>query len=136
MSHIDRLGGENIVWEKESLREMAKDYPEIFKWNEYKKTFTWYKQQGKCDHELVVRGAKYSIGVVDKPDGKCELFWDSYIAGGIPKVLGSKAEKLKQNYNLSHGKRKMKQSRKGRVIQRNCKGNYEGWKENVLILDD
>jgi hypothetical protein len=52
---------------------------------------------GKCDHAIKVPGAEYEIGVVHR-NGKYALLWDSWISGGLERVLGAGAGKLKQAY--------------------------------------
>jgi hypothetical protein len=55
---------------------------------------------GKCDHAIKVPGASYEIGVA-KRNGKYTLLWDSWRSGGLERILGTGAGKLKQAYSVT-----------------------------------
>jgi hypothetical protein len=55
---------------------------------------------GKCDHAIRVPGAEYEIGVVHRA-GKYALLWDSWGRGGLERILGTGAGKLKQAYAVT-----------------------------------
>ena len=92
------------------------------------KTYAWYGQHvgdypipegftvddmGKCDHAIRVPGAKYEIGVV-KRDKQWLMMWDFWGSGGLERVLGRGAGKLKQAYAAS--KVVMEARRKGYLV--------------------
>jgi hypothetical protein len=54
---------------------------------------------GKCHHAIRVPGASYEIGIVHR-QGKYQLLWDSWQSGGLERVLGPGAGKLKQSYAI------------------------------------
>lgn len=55
---------------------------------------------GKCDHEIRVPGASYSIGVAFR-DGAWRLLWDSWHTGGLEAALGKDCNKLRQAYGIA-----------------------------------
>ena len=61
-----------------------------------KKSFKWYGKEACCDHAIMVPGANYEIGVVEK-EGLYELNCD-YFDGNIEKAIGSQGGRLKQAY--------------------------------------
>jgi hypothetical protein len=82
-------------------------------------TFCWYGEvvgdsaipegfdaddMGKCHHAIRVPGAKYEVGVVNR-NGKYTLLWDFYNAGGLERVLGKGACRLKQAYSAERVRR-------------------------------
>lgn len=62
---------------------------------------------GKCDHAIRVPGASYELGVVQR-NGKYLLLWDFYRDGGLERVLGKGACKLKQAYSVERVRREAK----------------------------
>lgn len=54
---------------------------------------------GKCNHAIRVPSAAYEIGVVHR-QGKYHLLWDSWHSGGLERVLGPGAGRLKQAYAI------------------------------------
>ena len=54
---------------------------------------------GKCQHAIRVPNASYEIGVVQR-QGKYQLLWDNWQSGGLERVLGSGAGRLKQAYAI------------------------------------
>jgi hypothetical protein len=81
---------------------------------ENQQTYTWYGRfvgdaplpegftaadLGKCQHAIRVPGAAYEIGVVHR-QGKYHLLWDSWHSGGLERVLGPGAGRLKQAYAI------------------------------------
>jgi hypothetical protein len=83
------------------------------------RTFAWYGESvgdhplpegftaadmGKCDHAIRVPGARYEVGVV-KRNGKYLLLWDFYSRGGLERVLGKGACRLKQTYSVERVRR-------------------------------
>lgn len=69
---------------------------------------------GKCDHAIRVPGAAYEIGVI-KRDRQWMLVWDFWRSGGLERVLGKSAGKLKQAYAAS--KAVMEARRKGYLVK-------------------
>jgi hypothetical protein len=83
------------------------------------KTFSWYGRSvgdypipegfiaddmGKCDHAIRVPGAEYEVGIVHR-NGRYNLLWDFYRAGGLERVLGKGACRLKQAYSVERVRR-------------------------------
>jgi hypothetical protein len=83
------------------------------------KTYRWYGEHvgdypipegftvadmGKCDHAIRVPGATYEVGVVHR-NGKYILLWDFYRNGGLERVLGKGACRLKQVYSAERVRR-------------------------------
>ena len=62
---------------------------------------------GKCDHAIRVQGASYEVGVVQR-NGKYLLLWDFYRDGGLERVLGKGACRLKQAYSVERVRREAK----------------------------
>lgn len=62
---------------------------------------------GKCDHAIRVPGASYEIGVVHR-NGNYLLLWDFYSEGGLERVLGKGAGRLKQAYSVERVRREAK----------------------------
>jgi len=62
---------------------------------------------GKCDHAIRVPGASYEVGVVQR-NGKYLLLWDFYRQGGLERVLGKGACRLKQAYSVERVRREAK----------------------------
>lgn len=54
---------------------------------------------GKCTHAISVQGATYEVGVVDMGD-HYQLLWDSWVSGGLVRVLGEGAGALVQGYSV------------------------------------
>lgn len=84
-----------------------------------KRTYVWYGEHvgdhplpegftaadmGKCDHAIRVPGASYEVGVVHR-HGKYILLWDFYRSGGLERVLGKGACRLKQVYSAERVRR-------------------------------
>ena len=59
---------------------------------------------GRCDHAIRVPGARYEVGVVHR-NGKYHLLWDFYRSGGLERVLGKGAGRLKQAYSVERVRR-------------------------------
>lgn len=59
---------------------------------------------GRCDHAIRVPGASYELGVL-KRNGKYLLLWDFWGEGGLERVLGRNAGKLKQAYAIERTRR-------------------------------
>lgn len=83
------------------------------------KTFKWYGRlvgdypvpegftaadMGHCDHAISVPGAEYELGVVHR-NGRYHLLWDFYRSGGLERVLGKGACRLKQAYSAERVRR-------------------------------
>ena len=85
----------------------------------HQKTYSWYGRYvgdsaipegfteadlGRCDHAIRVPGAEYELGVVYR-NGRFHLLWDFYRSGGLERVLGKGACKLKQAYSAERVRR-------------------------------
>lgn len=111
MSHVAKI--ELEVTDLCALKSACRDLGLVFR--EDQKTYAWYgswvgnyplpegltaEDLGKCDHAILVPGARYEIGVVRR-GGKYHLLWDPWHAGGLEQVLGPNACRLKQAYARS-----------------------------------
>lgn len=58
------------------------------------------EEYGKCDHAIRVSGSGYDIGVLKRPSGGYQIYWDFYGTGhAITKAVGgTSAPKLMQSY--------------------------------------
>lgn len=116
MSHISKI--ELKIKSLEDLKAACKHLGLEFR--EHEKTYRWFgkwvgdvpipegikeEDLGKCDHMIHVPGAQYQIGVVKK-EKEFLLLWDSWKAGGLEKVLGKDAGRLKQAYAVERIRRK------------------------------
>ena len=109
MSHVSK-----IELEIKSLSDLKTACKELgLTFMENRNTYKWYgrfmgdyplpdgfnvEDLGKCDHAINVPGCRYEIGVIKTPQGKYQLLWDFWHAGGLEKKLGKGAGKLKQAY--------------------------------------
>lgn len=59
---------------------------------------------GKCDHAIHVPGASYEVGIL-KRNGKYLLLWDFWRDGGLERILGRNAGRLKQAYAIERTRR-------------------------------
>ncbi len=59
---------------------------------------------GQCDHAIHVPGADYEVGVL-KRGSKYLLLWDFWDEGGLERVLGRNAGRLKQAYAIERTRR-------------------------------
>ena len=77
---------------------------------------------GRCDHEIRVPGAAYSVGVCKKENGRYGLRWDFYSAGGLEQRMGgTKGERLLQAYTIEKTRREA-QRRGWRVTETKLTG--------------
>jgi hypothetical protein len=119
MSHVSRI--ELEINDLETLKEACRSLGLEFVADQ--KTFKWYgwhmgdyplpdgftfEDMGRCDHAVRVPGADYEVGVVRKGNGYV-LLWDFWQGGGLEKVLGKKAGKLKQAYAVQRIRREARQ---------------------------
>jgi hypothetical protein len=117
MSHV--VCSQIIINDLEALKKAVSKFPKL-KWNESKKTFTWYgdwrndyaakdaaykngidvDQYGKCDVCIQMKGVEYEIGVVRRKDGQgWTLVWDHYASGiGLSHYIGRNGENLTTAY--------------------------------------
>lgn len=85
------------------------------------------KALGKCDHEIVIPNACYTVGLAKQPNGAFHLRLDWYSAGGLSYVLGGeKAPILKQAYAVAKAKLEAKKNGFKVVSQKKDKN---GWME-------
>lgn len=99
MSHLSRI--DISITDLSALKDACKRLGLEFKENQT--SFKWYGQENaKCDHAIHVPNARYEIGVT-KNGKSFELQWDNYQNGGLEKILGKSAGKLKQAYAVSKG---------------------------------
>jgi len=109
VSHVSK-----IELEIKSLSDLKSACKELgLTFMENRRTYKWYgrwvgdhplpegfkaEDLGKCDHAISVPGCIYEIGVIKTTQGKYQLLWDFWQAGGLEKTLGKNAGKLKQAY--------------------------------------
>jgi len=137
MSHVETI--ELQVKDLEALKAACKENGWTFL--EGQKTFKWYgrwvndfhgetaaykhgikpEDYGKCDHAISVPGASYEIGLVKKGSAY-QVVFDAWGGGGLPKKIGSGAEKLKQSYALA-------------VVQKQCKRKGHRIREHRINKD-
>jgi hypothetical protein len=110
MSHIAKINLE--VKDLDCLKKSCKELGLQF--IEGQKDYKWFgrfvgdspmpkgltaEQLGHCDHAIAVPGASYQVGVIkNKNSNSFTLHCDEWSAGGLPRVLGKGAGKLKQEY--------------------------------------
>ena len=110
MSHISKI--ELEIKDLEALKMACKRLNFEFRMNQ--KTYKWYgrfmgdtvlpegvreEELGACDHAIHVHGSDYEIGVLQRGKNYI-LLWDSWIKGGLEKMIGKDAGKLKQIYAI------------------------------------
>jgi len=115
MSHVAKI--EMTIQNLDTLRAACEQLGLQFMADQ--KVFAWYgthmgdfpvpegftvADMGKCDHAIRVPGAKYEIGIVHR-NGRYNLLWDFYRAGGLERVLGKGACRLKQAYSVERVRR-------------------------------
>lgn len=98
MSHLTKIeiSINNIPALKKAIKKLGGQF------KEGQKEFTfWAGQKGKCVHAASFPNCSFELGIV-KEEGKREygLEWDSFSTGGLSRVLGSNAEKLRQQYSF------------------------------------
>jgi hypothetical protein len=110
MSHVAKI--ELEIQDLETLKFACQRLNLEFMENQ--QTYRWYgkymgdsplpegftaEELGKCQHAIRVPGASYEVGVVQR-QGKFHLLWDSWQSGGLERVLGPGAGRLKQAYAI------------------------------------
>ena len=110
MSHVAKI--ELEIQDLETLKQACQRLNLEFVENQ--ETYRWYgkymgdsplpegftpEDLGKCHHAIRVEGASYEIGVLHR-QGKYQLLWDSWQSGGLERVLGPGAGRLKQAYAI------------------------------------
>jgi len=129
MSHISKI--EIVIHSLADLKDACGKLG--FQFMENQKTFKWYgtgnrvanstlpegvsaEDMGKCDHAIRVVECEYEIGVI-RQGSHYILLWDHYSLGGLTKIIGPNAGKLKQAYTVSRVRKEAR--RKGyRVIEK------------------
>lgn len=115
MSHVAKI--ELEITDLDSLKVACKSLGLEFVCNQ--KTYAWYgrhvgdyplpegmtiEDMGRCDHVIRVPGATYEVGVVRRGN-KFALLWDFYRGGGLERVLGRAAGRLKKAYAVERVRR-------------------------------
>lgn len=118
MSHVAKI--EIAIKDLDTLKGACRELGLEFMAEQ--KVFEWYgnsvgdypipegftaADMGRCDHAIRVPGARYEIGVVHR-NGRYHLLWDFYRAGGLERVLGKGACKLRQAYSVERVRREAK----------------------------
>lgn len=118
MSHVAKI--EIAIKDLDTLKGACRELGLEFMAEQ--KVFEWYgnhvgdypipegftaADMGRCDHAIRVPGARYEIGIVHR-NGRYHLLWDFYRAGGLERVLGKGACKLKQAYSIERVRREAK----------------------------
>lgn len=111
MSHVAKI--ELEIRDLETLKQACQRLNLEFMENQ--QTYRWYGRSvgdaplpegftiedlGKCHHAIRVPGASYEIGVVQR-QGKYQLLWDNWHSGGLERILGPGAGRLKQAYAIA-----------------------------------
>ena len=96
MSHISKIDVK--ITNLNCLKKTIKHFGGTF--HENKTEFNYYAgRKGKCTHAASFPNCSYELGIVKSKDNKSfGLEWDSYSSGGLSRLLGMQAEKLKQKY--------------------------------------
>jgi len=111
MSHVARIQLEikDLCTLKQACTRLGLEFLEG------RRTYRWYGRYmedyplpegfcfddlGKCDHAISVTGAAYEVGVVKRSGGYL-LLWDFWEEGGLEKILGKNAGRLKQAYAVT-----------------------------------
>lgn len=96
MSHISRI--DISITSLSCLKKAINNLGGTF--HEGKTEFNYYAgRKGQCVHAASFPNCSYELGIVKNKDNKSfGLEWDSYSQGGLSKLLGMQAEKLKQKY--------------------------------------
>lgn len=96
MSHISKIDISitNLNCLKKTIQFLGGTF------HENKTEFKYYAgSKGKCNHAASFPNCSYELGIVKSKDNKSfGLEWDSYSSGGLSRLLGMQAEKLKQKY--------------------------------------
>jgi hypothetical protein len=110
MSHLSKI--ELEIQDLETLKLACQRLNLEFMENQ--ETYKWYgryvgdaplpegftvEDLGKCHHAIRVPGASYEIGIVQR-QGKYQLLYDNWQSGGLERVLGPGAGRLKQAYAI------------------------------------
>jgi hypothetical protein len=110
MSHVAKI--ELVIQDLETLKQACQRLN--LELMENQQTYKWYgryvgdaplpegftpEDLGKCHHAIRVEGASYEIGIVQRQE-KYHLLWDSWSSGGLERVLGPGAGRLKQAYAI------------------------------------
>lgn len=118
MSHVAKI--EIAIKDLDTLKGACRELGLEFMAEQ--KVFEWYgnhvgdypipegftaADMGRCDHAIRVPGARYEIGIVHR-NGRYHLLWDFYRAGGLERILGKGACKLKQAYSVERVRREAK----------------------------
>lgn len=95
MSHLSKI--DVSITNLKALKKAVTKLGGEFKENQ--KEFIYYAgNKGKCEHAASFQNCSYELGIVKKDAKTFDLEWDPYYQGNLTKVLGNKAEKLKQQY--------------------------------------
>jgi len=96
MSHISRiqLDVNNLNCLEKAVKKLGGTF------HKNKTEFSYYAgRKGKCLHAASFPNCSYDLGIVQGENNKSfGLEWDSFSQGGLTKVLGTNADKLKQLY--------------------------------------
>lgn len=96
MSHVQKINLEikNIKALKKAVKKLGLNF------NENVSSFNYYSRlEHPCDHTITHKSSNRAIGVCNiAGTKKFELKWDPDYLGEAQKIVGSKAEKLKQEY--------------------------------------
>lgn len=110
MSHVVKMEVE--IRDLDALRAACERLG--FRWNEGVTTYRWYgrwvgdtpmpegitrEQLGHCQHEIVVPGCQYSVGVV-AVGGHYSLLWDFYDSRLKMAMGGERGDRLVQAYGV------------------------------------
>lgn len=99
MSHLSKIEVE--INDLQALKQACNYLGLEFRENQ--DMFNCYNGKQECTHAIVVPGARFEVGVVQK--GKSyELLWDNWTPGGLVQKLGENACELRKHYTLQRVK--------------------------------
>jgi len=101
MSHISRiqLDVNNLNCLEKAVKKLGGTF------HKNKTEFSYYAgRKGKCLHAASFPNCSFDLGIIKGENNDYVLQWDSYSSGGLSKVLGENANKLKQTYAVEVAK--------------------------------
>jgi len=101
MSHISKINLEvnNLPCLEKAVKKLGGTF------HKNKTEFSYYAgRKGKCLHAASFPNCSFDLGIIKGENNDYVLQWDSYSSGGLSKVLGENANKLKQTYAVEVAK--------------------------------
>ena len=101
MSHMSKINLEvnNLPCLEKAVKKLGGTF------HKNKTEFSYYAgRKGKCLHAASFPNCSFDLGIIKGENNDYVLQWDSYSSGGLSKVLGENANKLKQTYAVEVAK--------------------------------